>query len=64
MPRMEGSKDEISNLKLKVHASLVIPNSSRFDMNDYYPLEMSSMKYCRLGLFRKEYFRLITKQCK
>ena len=22
----------------------------------YYPPEVSSMKYCRLGVFRKEYF--------
>ena len=27
----------------------------------YYPPEVSSMKYCSLGVFRKEYFRLITK---
>ena len=27
----------------------------------YYPPEASSMKYCWLGLFRKEYFRLVTK---
>ena len=27
----------------------------------YYPPEVSSMKYCCLGVFRKEYFRLITK---
>ena len=26
----------------------------------YYPLEVSSLKYCCLGVFRKEYFRLIT----
>ena len=25
----------------------------------YYPLEVSSMKYCCLGVFRKEYFRLL-----
>ena len=30
----------------------------------YYPPEVSSMKYYRFGVFRKEYFRLITKQCK
>ena len=30
----------------------------------YYPLEVNSMKYCCLGVFRKEYFRLVTKQCK
>ena len=27
----------------------------------YYPPEVSSMKYCWLGVFRKEYFRLVTK---
>ena len=27
----------------------------------YYPQEVRSMKYYCLGLFRKEYFRLITK---
>ena len=27
----------------------------------YYPPEVSSIKYCHLGVFRKEYFRLITK---
>ena len=27
----------------------------------YYPPEVSSMKYCQLGVFRKEYFRLVTK---
>ena len=27
----------------------------------YYPLEVSSMKYCCLGVFRKEYFRLCTR---
>ena len=26
----------------------------------YYPPEVSSVKYCCLGVFRKEYFRLIT----
>ena len=26
-----------------------------------YPPEVSSMKYCHLGIFRKEYFRLLTK---
>ena len=30
----------------------------------YYPPEVSSMKYCCWGVFRKEYFRLFTKQCK
>ena len=28
--------------------------------NIYYPPEVSSMKYCCLGVFRKEYFRLVT----
>ena len=27
----------------------------------YYPPEVSSMKYCCLGVFRKEYFRLVSK---
>ena len=27
----------------------------------YYPPGVRSMKYCCLGVFRKEYFRLITK---
>ena len=27
----------------------------------YYPVEVSSMKYCCLGVFRKEYFRFVTK---
>ena len=27
----------------------------------YYPPEVSSMNYCCLGVFRKEYFRLATK---
>ena len=27
----------------------------------YYPPEVISMKYCSLGVFRKEYFMLITK---
>ena len=27
----------------------------------YYPPEVSSMKYCCLRVFRKKYFRLITK---
>ena len=27
----------------------------------YYPPEVRSMKYCYLGVFRKEYFMLITK---
>ena len=27
----------------------------------YYHPEVSSIKYCYLGIFRKEYFRLITK---
>ena len=27
----------------------------------YHPPKVSSMKYCRLGVFRKEYFRLVTK---
>ena len=26
----------------------------------YYPPEVSSMKYCCLGVFSKEYFRLVT----
>ena len=26
----------------------------------YYPPEVSSMKYCTLGIYRKEYFRLVT----
>ena len=26
----------------------------------YYPPEVSSMKYCCLGIFRKEYFRCVT----
>ena len=30
----------------------------------YYPPEVSSMKYCYLGVFRKEYFRLVTKEHK
>ena len=30
----------------------------------YYPPEVSSMKYCCLGVFRKESFRLLTKWCK
>ena len=30
----------------------------------YYPQEVSSMKYCCLGIFRKEYFRLVTNWCK
>ena len=29
-----------------------------------YPPEVRSMKYCCLGVFRKEYFRLLTKWCK
>ena len=27
----------------------------------YYPPGVRSMKYCCLGVFRKEYFRLVTK---
>ena len=27
----------------------------------YYPPDVSSMKYCCLGVFRKEYFRLVTR---
>ena len=27
----------------------------------YYPPEVSSMKYCCLGVFMKEYFRLVIK---
>ena len=30
----------------------------------YYPPEVSSMKYCCLGVFRKEYVRLATNGCK
>ena len=30
----------------------------------YYPPEVSSMKYCCLGVFRKEYFRLVITYCK
>ena len=30
------------------------------DIDIYYPPEVSSMKYCHLGVFRKEYFRLVT----
>ena len=30
----------------------------------YYPPEVSSMKYCCLGVFRKEYFRFVTNWCK
>ena len=30
----------------------------------YYPPELSSIRYCCLGVFRKEYLRLVTKQCK
>ena len=30
----------------------------------YYPPEVSSMKYCCLGVFRKEYFRLLIKHWK
>ena len=30
----------------------------------YYPPEVSSMKYCCLGVFTKEYFRLVTNWCK
>ena len=32
--------------------------------NIYYPPEVSSMKYCCLGVFRKEYSRHLTKWCK
>ena len=28
----------------------------------YYPPEVSSMKYCCWGVFRKEYFQFVTKQ--
>ena len=31
-----------------------------FNSMDLLPPEVSSMKYCRLGVFRKDYFRLIT----
>ena len=34
------------------------------ELESYYPPEVSSMKYCCLGVFRKECFRLITKWCK
>ena len=44
-----------------MHATFV---SSLYDLWFYYPPEMSSFKYCCLGVFRKEYFRLVTKQCK
>ena len=27
----------------------------------YYPLEVDNMKFCCLGVFRKEYLRLVTK---
>ena len=30
----------------------------------YYPPEVSSMKYCCSGVFRKEYFRLVNTYCK
>ena len=31
------------------------------EYNINYPHEVSSMKYCCLGVFRKGYFRLVTK---
>ena len=33
------------------------------DQPFYYPLKVSSIKYCCLGVLRKEYIRLITKKC-
>ena len=30
-------------------------------MGIYYPPEVCSMMYCRLGVFREEYVRLVTK---
>ena len=35
--------------------------STRGSFRYHYPPDVSSMKYCCLGVFRKEYFRLITK---
>ena len=35
-------------------------NSQYVGLLIYYPPEVSSMKYCHLGVFRKEYFRLVT----
>ena len=32
-----------------------------FILEYYYPPEVSSMKHCHLGVFRKEYFRLVNK---
>ena len=29
------------------------------ELSDYYPLEVSSMKYSCLGVFRKQYYRLV-----
>ena len=40
-----------------------IPLISKSDQC-YYPPEVGSMKYCHLGVLRKEYFRLVTKKCK
>ena len=34
---------------------------SKIHLLFYYPPEVCSMKYCCLGVFMKEYFRLVTK---
>ena len=39
--------------------SLIFANV--LDISFYYPPEVSSMKHCCFGVFRKEYFRLMTK---
>ena len=50
----------------KISCFIAIVNQEKtyhYSVRDYiyYPPELSSMRYCCLGVFRKEYFRLVTK---
>ena len=46
-----------------VRSFLSMPTEVVWRLRLYYPPEVSSMKYCCLGVFKKEYFKLIINEC-
>ena len=62
---MEVVEALFSQLEKRYSRIMFIKSSKRHGILPfYYPPEVNSMKYCFLGVFRKEYFMLVTNWCK
>ena len=62
--RLRGTEEVEKELSTITTAHTLEQEAARGKGRFYYPLEVSSIEYCCFRVFRKEYFRLITKLCK